>query len=104
MNRVTYELPDGTFGINGVNLSNQPLPVQNAVKKLLEYEKTGLEPEQIFKMDRLYREMCEALAMYEKGFEKVNEQLDQIIGNLTDENLAEILRMQLPEPYRESEK
>lgn len=109
MNRVTYEMPDGTFGINGVNLRNQPLPVQNAVKKLLEYEKTGLEPEQIFKMDRLYREMCEALARYEKGFEKVNEQLDQIIekilhaSDLTDENLAEILRMPLPEPYRESE-
>jgi hypothetical protein len=47
MNRVTFENSDGTYGINGVRLNNQPLPVQNAFKRLLEYEKTGLEPEQV---------------------------------------------------------
>jgi hypothetical protein len=47
MNRVTFENSDGTYGINEVRLNNQPLPVQNAFKRLLEYEKTGLEPEQV---------------------------------------------------------
>jgi hypothetical protein len=57
MNRVTFENKDGTFGINGICLNNQPLPVQNACKKLLAYEKTGLEPEQVGRIMELYRRL-----------------------------------------------
>lgn len=47
MDRVTIEHSDGTYGIRGIRMNNQPLPVQNALKKLLAYERTGLEPEQV---------------------------------------------------------
>ena len=42
------------------------------VKKLGQYEDTGLTPEQVVEMDRLYREKCEELARLE-GFALVAE-------------------------------
>jgi hypothetical protein len=61
MNRVTYENSDGTYGINGVKLNNQPLPIQNAFKKLLAYEQTGLEPEQVQRIkEELKRQQSDA--------------------------------------------
>ena len=40
------------------------------LKKLMEYEETGLTPEQIYEMDRLYTEKCKEL---EKLKRKVNK-------------------------------
>jgi hypothetical protein len=61
MDRITIEHNDGTYGIDGIRISNQPLPVQNAFEKLLAYEQTGLTPEQVQKLaDELKRQQSDA--------------------------------------------
>ena len=39
--------------------------INECFKRLAEYEKTGLDPQQIVEMDKLYQEKCEELARFE---------------------------------------
>ena len=39
--------------------------INEVFKRLTEYEKTGLDPQQIVEMDKLYHEKCEELARFE---------------------------------------
>jgi hypothetical protein len=55
MNRVTFENKDGTFGVNGICLNSAPPAVQNGFRKLVAYENTGLEPEQVGQIAEAYR-------------------------------------------------
>lgn len=48
-------------------------PVQECFEKLAEYEDTGLAPEQIREMDRLYRAKCEEVSKYKKALEEMKE-------------------------------
>ena len=59
MNRITYDTTSGEWGINGINIKDVPGPLYGAMCKLHEYEKTGLDPDDIYEMDKLYREKCE---------------------------------------------
>ena len=59
MNRITYDTPQGEWGINGINIKDVPRPLYGAMCKLHEYEKTGLDPDDIYEMDKMYREKCE---------------------------------------------
>jgi hypothetical protein len=43
-------------------LDDAYVKMKEAFEKLAKYEETGLEPEQIYEMDRLYREKCKELA------------------------------------------
>lgn len=50
--------------IKSVNESN--LIAAEGLEKLMEYEKTGLTPEQIYEIDKLYTEKCRELAELKK--------------------------------------
>ena len=50
--------------IKAVNESN--LIAAEGLEKLIEYEKTGLTPEQIYEIDKLYTEKCRELAELKK--------------------------------------
>lgn len=39
--------------------------INECFKRLAEYEKIGLDPQQIVEMDKLYQEKCEELARFE---------------------------------------
>lgn len=132
MNRLTYKNPNGTWGMNnGFNMSKVPSELYGALYKLKDYEETGMSPEQLEEIDRLYLEKCEEVnrlraELEEKEWIPVDERLPEdkqqvLITNWDhsvflaryDENeerfynnftLPLILAWQpLPEPYKESE-
>ncbi len=70
MNRITWNEPDGSWGIKGVKLETLPPKVYGALYKLMNYEKTGLSPKQIEEMDLLYTEKCKEVTKIEKELEK----------------------------------
>lgn len=43
----------------------QNCAINECFKRLAEYEKTGLNPQQIVEIDKLYQEKCEELARFE---------------------------------------
>ena len=47
MKRLTFKNEDGTFGVVGMNEQNQEQLLYICVKKLLDYEETGLSPDGI---------------------------------------------------------
>lgn len=60
MARLTFKNPNGTWGLNnGYDMKKVPSDLYGALWKLKEYEETGLSPEKIEEMDRLYLEKCE---------------------------------------------
>lgn len=84
MNRITYDTPQGEWGINGINIKDVPRPLYGAMYKLHEYEKTGLDPDDIYELDKMYREKCEQvnklqdinLILYDKN-EALEERLSE---------------------------
>ena len=70
MNRITWDEPDGSWGIKGAKLEIFPPKVFGAFYKLMDYEKTGLSPKQVVKMDLLYTEKCKEVAEMEKELKK----------------------------------
>lgn len=60
MARLTYKNPDGTFGLNnGYDMHKVPTELYGAIWKLKDYEETGLDPETLKEIDKLYLEKCE---------------------------------------------
>lgn len=51
--------------------------IDECFKRLAEYERTGITPQQIVEMDKLYREKCEELAHFEpiKGVTYYGQQI-----------------------------
>lgn len=52
------------------------LGIDNALKKLKEYEDTGLTPEQILAMDEEYRKMAKELGEHKKKLGNIERYLD----------------------------
>lgn len=75
-NRLTETDSQGNWALKGVKwkylrkgavIKEQTAErLYGAVAKLRDYENTGLTPEQIEEMDRLYGEKCKELAMWKK--------------------------------------
>lgn len=40
--------------------------IRKMIRKLAEYEDTGLEPEQIYELDKMYRQLCEKMGKYKR--------------------------------------
>lgn len=67
MGRLTYQTPDGSWGVHGVDIKRMPAAVYGALCKLKDYEETGLEPSQLYGMDKAYQDMCKELAELKKA-------------------------------------
>ena len=63
-------------------------PIQIAIDRLSEYEDTGLTPDQIKDMDRLYLEKCEELNKV-KNIDTLNTSVNKIIDQLEHSNSIE---------------
>ena len=91
MNRITYDTPQGEWGINGINIKDVPGPLYGAMCKLHEYEKTGLDPDDIYKIDELYREKCEQVNNLERSYIVMAEQKEILEERLSEEHLMSTL-------------
>lgn len=69
MGRLTWKNPDGTWGLNNMDIREVPGELYGAVCKLKDYEETGLMPEQLVEMDELYSEKCKEAAKLQKELE-----------------------------------
>ena len=67
MARLTYQTPDGNWGVRGIDIKQMPAAVYGALCKLKDYEDTGLEPSQLYRMDKAYQDMCKELAELKKA-------------------------------------
>lgn len=64
MNRLTYTNPNGEWGLTGITedeLKSVGSRIYAALFKLKSYEDTGLEPEQLYEMDKEYRRMASSV-------------------------------------------
>lgn len=91
MNRITYDTPSGEWGINGINIKDVPKTLYGAMFKLHEYEKTGLDPDDIYQIDKLYREKCEQLNNMERSYIVMAEQKEMLEERLSEEHLMSTL-------------
>ena len=66
----------------------------NGSDRLAEYENTGLTPEQIYDMDRLFKEKCEEFTSlrvaHDRQKARLLRYLDWIDGQIIDDPVAEI--------------
>lgn len=69
MGRLTWKNPDGTWGLNNMDIREVPSELYGAVCKLKDYEETGLTPEQIDEIDVLYADKCREVAKLKKELE-----------------------------------
>ncbi len=76
MKRITWEKPNGEWGVEGASISNAPLPIYNALERLLDYERLGLDPDELARIDKMYAEKCRELAEVKKDLEK--KMLDKV--------------------------
>lgn len=74
MQRLTYKNPDGTFGLNnGYDMQKVPTELYGAIWKLKDYEETGLDPETLKEIDKLYLEKCEEVNRIKAELERLKE-------------------------------
>lgn len=66
MKMLTWTESDGSWGVQGVDLTKVDRTLYGALCKLRDYEKTGLEPGQVEQMDVLYLEKCEEVNRMKK--------------------------------------
>lgn len=76
---ITYRNSDGSWGIHGMNIHSIPSGLYGAAFKLMEYEQTGLEPKDIYRIDELYREKCEEVARITKENMMLKEQMKALV-------------------------
>lgn len=99
MARLTQIDNQGNWRINGLPWSetyegkvitkNTREKMYGAFYKLLNYEDTGLDPEQIREMDELYAEKCKELAKHR--WIPVTERLPEVEDGITDEECPEFI-------------
>lgn len=93
MNRLTYKNPNGTWGMNnGYDMSKVPSELYGALYKLKDYEETGLSPEQVEQIDRLYLERCEEINNLKKELKEKTDELERRLlegGNEDREKIVE---------------
>lgn len=68
---LTYYNSDGTWGLKYSDIKAVPGELYGAMFKLMQYERTGLSPEQIIEMDELYKEKCQEVAELEERIKKL---------------------------------
>lgn len=66
MKRLTFKEPSGKWGVVGMNADNENKKVYSCLSKLLDYEKTGLEPADIIRLKSKLEDMEENLQTIEK--------------------------------------
>ena len=66
-----------------------PEKKEELVQRLAAYEDTGLAPEQISELDKLYAELCKELAKYR--WIPVTERLPEVEDGITDEECPEFI-------------
>lgn len=77
MARLTYKNPDGTFGLNnGYDMHKVPTELYGAIWKLKDYEETGLDPETLKEIDKLYLEKCEEVNRIKEELEEYKQAED----------------------------
>ncbi len=95
MGRLTWKNPDGTWGLNNMDIKDVPKELYGAVCKLKDYEETGLMPERMVEMDELYTEKCKEVAKLQKELERTNcikiTELSQFITDVIFEEKETIL-------------
>lgn len=64
--KLIWEKPNGEWGLNNFDIKQVPSELYGAICKLRDYERTGITPEQIYELDRLYQEKCREAAVLEK--------------------------------------
>lgn len=77
MGRLTWNNPDGTWGLKNMDIKDVPRELYGAVCKLKDYEKTGLMPEQIVEMDELYLEKCKEVAKLQKQMKSLSAKMEE---------------------------
>lgn len=76
---ITFRNDDGSWGMHGYDVRSIPGGLYGAAFKLMEYESTGLEPQDVKWMDELYRQKCEEVAKLKKE----NDKLKNILSAYT---------------------
>lgn len=71
MERLTFKVHDGGIfvkesDIKTFDVEDEIIHTGNAIRTLATYEDTGLTPEQIIEMDKLYAEKCRELLEYKR--------------------------------------
>ncbi|MDE7436686.1 MAG: DUF551 domain-containing protein [Lachnospiraceae bacterium] len=56
MGTLTFHNEDGTWGLKNYDITKVPSELYGAICKLKEYEATGITPEQILEIDKLYQQ------------------------------------------------
>lgn len=75
---------------NGIKIGYwSPAKKEELVQRLAAYEDTGLAPEQISELDKLYAELCKELAKYR--WIPVTERLPEVEDGITDEECPEFI-------------
>ena len=68
MERLTWNKTTGEWGVGDYNVSHLPGPAYNAVKKLVKYEDTGLQPDEVANLvHKGLPAMLDRLMAYEKA-------------------------------------
>lgn len=107
MARLTYKNPDGTFGLNnGYDMQKVPTELYGAIWKLKNYEETGLDPETLKEIDKLYLEKCEEVnrltveleeykcTAFNKVYEKVLNLEKEYAENGDTENVSRCIKLE----------
>ena len=72
--RLTYHNPDGTFGLNGVDITKIEEPkIYAAICKLKDYEDLGFHPNGMETVIRLYDELVRKVDELEKKLAQYKE-------------------------------
>lgn len=68
MNRLTYQKPEGIWGVKGIEWDEIPKDLcsrlYGALCKLRDYENTGLDVEKLETIDRLYQQSTQDINFY----------------------------------------
>ena len=75
MKRLTFKEPSGKWGVVGMNADNENEKVYSCLSKLLDYEKTGLEPADIIRLKSKLEDMEENLQTIEKELRQLKSKI-----------------------------
>ena len=71
---LIMQTPDGGWEVNGILWSGIVNEIYGALCRLRDYEKTGLQPEQILEMNELYLEKCQEVNALKKKDRSVGQE------------------------------
>lgn len=83
MIRLTFREKE-KFGVVGMNEANQDKKLYSCVLKLIDYEDTGLSPNDILKLKEELEEKDKKISKLQANYQQVKTQLEKVNGILTD--------------------